>query len=80
MPGMSGLKLVMTMNALDSLLSADQASSWLSLSKSTLAKMRLRGDGPNYIRLGLRRVAYRKQDLEDWVNTNRFRSTSQYQS
>ena len=66
------------MNASNSLLSPEQASNWLNLSKSTLAKMRLRGDGPCYIRLGARRVAYRKQDLEDWVAGNSFRSTSQY--
>lgn len=60
------------------LLSSDQASEWLGLSKSTLAKMRLRGDGPKYIKLGPRRVAYRKLDLEIWVAERSFRSTSQY--
>ncbi len=60
------------------LLSADQASKRLGLAKSTLAKMRLRGDGPSYIKLGPRRIAYREIDLADWIDARRFCSTSQY--
>lgn len=60
------------------LLSPEQASNHLGLSMSTLAKMRLRGDGPSFIKLGPRRVAYRETDLEEWIDSNRFRSTSQY--
>lgn len=62
------------------LLTCDQAAKQLALSKSTLAKMRLRGDGPIYVKLGPRRVAYREKDLEVWVAKNRFQSTSQYEA
>jgi predicted DNA-binding transcriptional regulator AlpA len=55
-----------------------RAAEWLGLSESTLAKMRLRGDGPSYIKLGARRVGYLEEDLADWVKANRFRSTSEY--
>lgn len=49
----------------------------LGLSTSTLAKMRLSGDGPAYVKLG-RRVVYRPEDLDAWIAANRFRSTSEY--
>ena len=60
------------------LLSVDEASKRLGLAKSTLAKMRLRGDGPSYVKLGPRRIAYRENDLTDWIDARRFCSTSQY--
>lgn len=55
----------------------DQAAALLGLSTSTLAKLRLTGDGPPYSKLG-RRVVYRRQDLDDWVAANRCHSTSEY--
>lgn len=58
-------------------MNADQAAKRLGLSVSTLAKMRLSGDGPAYSKLG-RRVVYSPQDLEAWITANRFQSTSEY--
>lgn len=55
-----------------------QAAAWLGLSQSTMAKQRLSGSGPVYIKLGSRRVGYREADLEEWVQSNRCRSTSEY--
>lgn len=59
-------------------LSPSLAAERLGLSESTLAKMRLRGDGPSYIKLGVRRVGYLEKDLVGWVEARRFRSTSEY--
>ena len=59
------------------LLSADDAANFLNLSASTLAKMRLSGKSPKYIKMG-RRVAYRMTDLESWIDAQSFRSTSEY--
>lgn len=56
-------------------LSAEQAANFLGLAKSTLSKMRLSGGGPAFIKMG-RRVAYRPEDLEKWINENRRKSTS----
>jgi predicted DNA-binding transcriptional regulator AlpA len=67
----------MTMKMTDILLDSFQAANWLSLSTSTLAKLRLTGKGPVYVKLG-RRVAYRNDDLEAWVELHRVRSTSEY--
>jgi predicted DNA-binding transcriptional regulator AlpA len=58
-------------------LDAKQASERLGLSMSTLAKLRLSGEGPAYAKLG-RRVVYRPADLAAWVEANRFKSTSEY--
>ena len=43
-----------------------EAAAHLSLSKSTLDKMRVRGGGPLFLRLG-RRVVYDLSDLEAWA-------------
>jgi hypothetical protein len=59
------------------LLSAPQAAGRLNLSTSTLAKLRLSGEGPTFSKLG-RRVVYREEDLRRWVDANRFRSTAEY--
>lgn len=58
-------------------LNANQVALRLGLSVSTLAKMRLSGDGPPYAKLG-RRVVYRPDDIQAWVASNCFRSTSEY--
>jgi len=59
------------------LLSPQQVAERYGPSVSTLAKMRLTGTGPVFVKLG-RRIAYRLDDLESWVLSNRFRSTSEY--
>ena len=58
-------------------LNATETARQLSLSTSTLAKMRLYGTGPAYIKLG-RRVLYRVEDIQVWIADNRFNSTSEY--
>jgi predicted DNA-binding transcriptional regulator AlpA len=62
-----------------SLLDAQKAADWTGLSTSTLAKLRLSGNGPTYAKLG-RRVVYRIDDLEAWIEAHRFKSTSEYGS
>jgi predicted DNA-binding transcriptional regulator AlpA len=54
-----------------------QAADYLGLSTSTLAKMRLRGDGPPYLKAGRRIVIYDLRDLEEWLGSRRRRSTSE---
>lgn len=56
-----------------------EAAEYLGLKKQTLAMYRLKGGGPQYIRLGQGQrspVAYRKEDLDSWLESKRFRSTS----
>jgi len=58
-------------------LRAPQAASYVGLSPSTLAKMRLRGDGPIYSKAGPRVVIYDKADLDMWLEAQKRRSTSE---
>lgn len=51
------------------------AARMVGLSESTLAKMRLNGNGPVYCKLG-RRVVYRAADLEQWLQSRTVTSTS----
>jgi len=59
-------------------MAADDAAKRVGLSASTLAKLRLKGAGPAFSKLG-RRVVYRQQDLDEWILANRHPSTSEYE-
>lgn len=51
------------------------AAEYLSISVSTLNKLRLTGGGPSYIKLG-KSVLYDPSDLDVWLASKRRRSTS----
>lgn len=54
-----------------------QASDYTGLSESTLAKRRLRGEPPEFVKLGRRAVGYRIDALENWLKLCSRRSTSE---
>jgi excisionase family DNA binding protein len=56
-------------------LTAHEAAKVLGLAPSTLAKLRLNGNGPTYCKLG-RRVVYRRADLEQWLESRTTCDTS----
>jgi predicted DNA-binding transcriptional regulator AlpA len=56
-------------------LTACEAANVLGLAPSTLAKLRLTGNGPVYCKLG-RRVVYRRSDLEAWLESRVASDTS----
>jgi excisionase family DNA binding protein len=56
-------------------LTVGEAAKVLGLAPSTLAKLRLFGNGPTYCKLG-RRVVYRREDLEAWLASRIARDTS----
>ncbi len=56
-------------------LTAAEAAAHLRVSLQTLAKWRVSGDGPPYLKFG-RRVLYDFNDLEAWAAGRRRRSTS----
>jgi hypothetical protein len=64
-----------TMTDIPTVLPASEAARVLGLSPSTLAKLRLRGSGPIYCKLG-RRVLYRPDDLSAWLAEHLRMSTS----
>ncbi|MEW9804987.1 helix-turn-helix transcriptional regulator [Mesorhizobium sp. ZMM04-5] len=59
-------------------LTVPQAAAYLRVSKNYLDKLRVSGTGPSFVRLGRRKVLYRKADLDQWINERIFGSTSQY--
>jgi predicted DNA-binding transcriptional regulator AlpA len=56
-------------------ITAKVAARYVGLSVSTLAKLRLNGNGPTYCKLG-RRVVYRPVDLDQWLQSRTARDTS----
>jgi predicted DNA-binding transcriptional regulator AlpA len=53
------------------------AAEYVGLSDSTLEKFRLTGEGPQFVRIGVRAVGYRIEDLEAWLAKRVRRSTSE---
>ena len=60
---------------LPKVISTKIAARYVGLSASTLAKLRLNGNGPTYCKLG-RRVLYRPTDLDQWLHSRTARDTS----
>ena len=58
-------------------LRAPAAAEYVGLSPSTLAKMRLRGDGPLFSKAGPRVIIYEVADLNAWLDSSKRRSTSE---
>ncbi len=56
------------------------ASAYLSLAVSTLAKLRLHGRGPAFVRLSPRAIGYLQSDLDEWLASNRHGCTSEYEA
>jgi predicted DNA-binding transcriptional regulator AlpA len=59
------------------LLTPAQTAEYLTLSISTLARMRISGNGPNFIRLSRQKVGYRQSDLDKFLEARVRTSTSQ---
>ena len=55
-----------------------EAAEYLKLSVPTMVRMRVKGEGPPFAKLGKRVVVYDRDDLDQWVSENRFQSTSEY--
>lgn len=60
---------------MDTKLRTEAAARYLGLARSTLAKMRVRGDGPPYAKAGARIVVYDLNDIDEWLRATRRAST-----
>jgi len=60
----------------DTLLDTLEASHRLRVARQTLAKWRLEGSGPPFIRVG-RKILYREQDISAWLDSRTVRSTTE---
>jgi hypothetical protein len=63
------------MDSISAKLRAETAARFLGLAPSTLAKMRVRGDGPPFSKAGARVVVYDIRDLNEWLRRTRRTST-----
>jgi predicted DNA-binding transcriptional regulator AlpA len=61
---------------IERLLTAKDAANLLRLSQSWLAKARMRGDGPPYVKLG-RSIRYGEGALVEWMKSRQRLSTSE---
>ena len=57
------------------IMSPTEAAKYVGLSESMMAKMRCRGGGAVYFKLG-RAVRYRQDDLDEWLSARRVRHSS----
>jgi hypothetical protein len=58
-------------------LDAAGAAGYVHLAPQTLARLRCEGGGPPFCRAG-RKIVYRVEDLDGWLEGRRFSSTSEY--
>jgi hypothetical protein len=63
------------MDSVPSKLRTEAAARYVGLAPSTLAKMRVRGDGPPFSKAGARVVVYDIDDLDGWLQASRRTST-----
>ncbi len=54
-----------------------QAAEYIGLSPRTMEDLRTKGGGSAYRRLG-KRVFYRLEDLDAWIDARSYKSTSEY--
>ena len=52
---------------------AEFAARYLNGARRTAQRWRVTGDGPPFVRLGPRRIAYREADCEAWAASRTFR-------
>jgi len=71
------LKAAPELNSGERLLTPKEAANFLRLSVSWLAKARMRGDGPPYVKLG-RAIRYREGALVQWLRSRQRLSTSEW--
>jgi hypothetical protein len=65
-------------NDADDLLSTGDTAGWLGVSTQFLEIGRSRGYGPPFVRLGSRKVMYRRSDTIAWLKKRTFTSTKEY--
>jgi len=57
-------------------LTAPEAATFTRLAVQTLAKMRVTGGGPLYVKAGGRRILYKRADIQAWLDARVRSSTS----
>jgi predicted DNA-binding transcriptional regulator AlpA len=65
-----------TATELERLLTAREAANFLRVSESWLAKARMQGNGPPFVKIG-RSIRYRQSDLLRWMRSRTHLSTGE---
>ncbi|QED28255.1 helix-turn-helix domain-containing protein [Microvenator marinus] len=63
----------------DKMMTIEEVAKMTALDPKILSRYRTTGEGPEFIRLGHRTIRYWRSDVVNWLNANRYRSTSQYE-
>ncbi len=63
---------------LDRLINENEAAAFLCYSVRALQNWRVRGGGPEFIKVSKRSIRYSRRDLQNWIDTRKISSTSQY--
>ncbi len=61
----------------DSLIGERDAAAFLHVSVRTVQNWRVRGGGPQYVRISARAIRYCRRDLMDWIKAHRCANSSQ---
>ena len=61
----------------DVILSEEEVSHRYKISQRTLQRWRVTGDGPRFVRVGLRRIGYQEADCEAWAEARTFASRAE---
>lgn len=64
----------MTTDIADDVISSEETSRLTSVREGTLRYWRSTGQGPAWFRLGARKIAYRRSDVERWMGEQYKRS------
>jgi predicted DNA-binding transcriptional regulator AlpA len=62
----------------DDLLSTPELADWLGVSREWVEIGRSKGYGPRFVRIGPRRVRYRRADVIEWLKARTHASTAEY--
>jgi len=62
------------------IMNSAEAMEFLKVPKSSFERWRANGHGPAFIRIGPRRIAYRRGDLEAWLAGRTFKSRADEQA
>lgn len=58
-------------------LTTSEAADYIRVTKRWLEKLRQIGGGPPYCKPGLKKILYRRDDLDEWVARSKRQNTSQ---
>lgn len=66
------------MNHQAPLASSKDVAEFIGVTSNALAKLRMDGNGPAFIRVGSRNIKYRWSDVEAWIDANTHTTTDDY--